>query len=1564
MEAQAATEPRTHSDYTVGWVCALPKEQTAATAMLDRRHGDLPKPPNDHNTYTLGSIGNHNIVIACLPKGEIGTNSAATVATSMANAFPSIKIGLMVGIGGGIPPKVRLGDVVISSPVGQYPGVVQWDLGKAKEGGKFERTGSLNNPPASLRTALTKLETEHEMSGSKIPQYLEDLKDKWPNLAPKYTSCDHLKDPLDVLDNPVRSLRGRIIFLVLLWETILAILRVFLGCWALASMGSGAEQVAGTTVNTAVDRDGGKLRNMRVHYGLIASGNQVIQDATFRDRLDEEFGGHVLCAEMEAAGLMNNFPCIVIRGICDYADSHKNEDWQEHAAAVAAAFAKELLQYVQPSAVVGERPVKDILEQTLKKVHKETSATREDVTQIKSKLGKVEDKEVLDWLTKIDYGPQQSDYLKRRQPGTGQWLLDSEKFKGWLSASNQTLFCPGIPGAGKTILTSVVVDHLGSKFHNDPKIGIAYIYFNFQRQDKQKIDDLLASVLKQIAESQPSVPGSVKDLFDKHKAKRTRPLLDETLRVLQSVAATCSRVFIVVDALDECQTSESCRKRFLSELFNLQKMHGINIFATSRSVTEIVDRFKTSISLEIRASTADVALYLEGHISQLPSFVQQDRRLREEITAGISEAVDGMFLLAQIYLNLLYDKMTPNDIRSTLEVFRNKGQGRAEIQKVGALTSAYNQAMMRIVGQMPGCKKLAMEVLTWITCAKRQLTTLELQHALATKPGKSELDDGDLPCIGDMVSVCAGLVTVDENSGIIRLVHYTTKEYLEGTRPGWNPNAELAITTTCVTYLSFTVFETGFCTTYRKFEERLQSNPLYDYAARNWGHHARKAATSSQVVIDFLESKAKVEASTEALMATNWDRFYPGYAPEVPRNMTGLHLSAYFGVIEAADDLLRSRPGPDLKDAWRRTPLWYAAQNGHEAVVKKLLATGADVNATTGTSGDQTALQAAAGGGHLEVVEKLLAAGADINATSAGGGHLKVVEKLLAAGADVNAAAATSGGKTALQAAAGGGHLEVVEKLLAAGADVNAAAATSGGQTALQAAAGGGHLEVVEKLLAAGADVNAAAATSGGQTALQAAAGGGHLKVVEKLLVAGADVNAAAATSGGKTALQAAAGGGHLKVVEKLLAAGADVNAAAATSGGQTALQAAAGGGHLEVVEKLLEAGADVNAAAATFCGKTALQAAAREGHLEVVEKLLAVGADVNAAAATTFGQTALQAAAGGGHLEVVEKLLAAGADVNAAAATSGGQTALQAAAGGGHLKVVEKLLAAGADINASIDGQTALQVAAGEGYLEVVEKLLVAGADINAAAATSGGKTAIQAAARGGYLEVVEKLLAVGADVNAAAATTFGRTALQAAAGEGHLEVVEKLLVAGADVNAAAATTFGQTALQAAARGGHLKVVEKLLAAGADINATSAGADINTTSGGHTALQAAAGGGHLKVVEKLLVAGADINTAAASIDGQTALQAAAGGGHLKVVEKLLAAGADVNAAAATSGGQTALQAAAGGGHLEVVEKLLAAGADVNAAAASIDGQTALQAAARGGHLEVANRLKAAGTLR
>jgi nucleoside phosphorylase len=250
----------------------------------------------------------------------------------------------MVGIGGGVPKSVRLGDVVVSTPTDGFGGVVQWDFGKTEQGGIFKRTGALNSPPTELLAALTKLEKEHAMEGSKIPQYLEELKKNWPRLVPKYIRSESLKDVLFRADyNHVKSS----------------------AICDMGTSGSGAEEGEEEDDEEEEDEEEGghcihcdqskvvgrKPRDMRVHYGLIASGNQVIKDAAFRDEINTRLGGKVLCFEMEAAGLMNDFPCIVIRGICDYADSHKNKVWQEHAAAVAAAFAKALLSVVPPQEV-------------------------------------------------------------------------------------------------------------------------------------------------------------------------------------------------------------------------------------------------------------------------------------------------------------------------------------------------------------------------------------------------------------------------------------------------------------------------------------------------------------------------------------------------------------------------------------------------------------------------------------------------------------------------------------------------------------------------------------------------------------------------------------------------------------------------------------------------------------------------------------------------------------------------------------------------------------------------------------------------------------------------------------------------------------------------------------------------------------------------------------------------------------------------------------------------------------------------------------------------------------
>ncbi|KAF3041137.1 hypothetical protein E8E12_008455 [Didymella heteroderae] len=319
-----------HEDYTVGWVCALPVELAAAQEMLDEEHSDLKRKvaDNDENLYALGSIGGHHVAIVCLPAGHIGNNPAATVATQMRATFKRIRFGLIVGIGGGVPSAeadVRLGDVVVSQPHGTLAGVVQYDMGKTTLRG-FERTGSLNSPPQILLAAVARVRANELRSRSKLLEHISKLE----GIA-KFQRC---KAGSDILFQATY------------------------------------DHEAGQTCN-GCDPDRQETRPLRdsgeevvVHYGTVASGNQVMRSAAERDRASAELGG-VLCFEMEAAGLMNSFPCLVIRGICDYADSHKNKRWQAYAAGTAAAYAKEVLSAIPPAEVAETHTVEEVIQETV-----------------------------------------------------------------------------------------------------------------------------------------------------------------------------------------------------------------------------------------------------------------------------------------------------------------------------------------------------------------------------------------------------------------------------------------------------------------------------------------------------------------------------------------------------------------------------------------------------------------------------------------------------------------------------------------------------------------------------------------------------------------------------------------------------------------------------------------------------------------------------------------------------------------------------------------------------------------------------------------------------------------------------------------------------------------------------------------------------------------------------------------------------------------------------------------------------------------------------------------------
>lgn len=189
-----------------------------------------------------------------------------------------------------------------------------------------------------------------------------------------------------------------------------------------------------------------------------------------------------------------------------------------------------------------------------------------------------------------------------------------------------------------------MVKNLESTFEHDATIGIAYIYLNFRRKDDQKTENIFSSILKQLAQNQHSLHSNMKSLYDRHATKFTRPTSDEICEVLESVISVYSRVFIVIDALDECEASGGGREQFLAKLFGLQAItHGsISIFATSRLIPEIMDKFSNSLILKINASKDDISKYIDGHFSTLPSFVARNINLQSRIKTSIINAVDGM----------------------------------------------------------------------------------------------------------------------------------------------------------------------------------------------------------------------------------------------------------------------------------------------------------------------------------------------------------------------------------------------------------------------------------------------------------------------------------------------------------------------------------------------------------------------------------------------------------------------------------------------------------------------------------------------------------------------------------------------------------------------------------------------------------------------------------------------------------------------------------------------------------------------------------------------------------
>ncbi|OBT62890.1 hypothetical protein VE03_07604 [Pseudogymnoascus sp. 23342-1-I1] len=775
---------------------------------------------------------------------------------------------------------------------------------------------------------------------------------------------------------------------------------------------------------------------------------------------------------------------------------------------------------------------------------REIKATTTAITSTVNLIQESQDSEqyrvTMDWLSSTNFPAQQSDIISKRQEGTGKWFLESPEFTNFLQGAKQTLFCPGIPGAGKTMVSAIAVDHIWKAFQGD-NVGVAYIYNNYNRREEQTTTKLLSAILKQLVQERP-LYGKPVTILHKQHADRVTPLSHDEIRtVLESVVKSYSKVYIIIDALDEYTDSNHIRSELITILRTVQTSTNTSLMVTSRFNSGTEKLFQGALELEIQANEADVKEYVISRLDRFPKCVRNDKELQAEIQDGIARAVDRMFLLAPLHLDSLEDEITKKAIRSGL---KNLPRGST------AANETYDKAIKRIERQPPRRSERAKTVLSWITYAERQLTTTELCHALAVEEGDSELDEDNIPDIEDITSICAGLVEVDKESNVIRLVHYTTQEYFKGIREVWNPKAQEEIASTCLTYLSFETFDTGRCSSDADFESRLRQSPFLDYAARYWGNHALPVQQEiKRLALLFLCNMNHVSCSTQVMFVP--DNRYADYSQHITKYLT------------------------DAQDSKGKTPLSWAAEMGHDAVVELLLQQdGIAVNSKDELG--QTPLSLAAHWGHDGAVKLLLQQdGIAVNSKdkwdqtplllSAHEGHDLVVRLLLQQD-DIAVNSIDEWDQTPLSLAAREGHDSVV-KLLLQHDDITVDFKDEWGQTALSEAANMGH-EAVVKLLLKRDDVIADSKNYYKRTPLSRAAGMGHETVV-KLLIDRDDVIADSKDNNGRTPLSWAAAELNEEVVN-LFIEREDVVADTKDNNGRTPLSWAAGRGQKAIVKLLV----------------------------------------------------------------------------------------------------------------------------------------------------------------------------------------------------------------------------------------------------------------------------------------------------------------------------------------------------------------------------------------------------------
>ncbi|KAJ5175119.1 uncharacterized protein N7482_000996 [Penicillium canariense] len=890
-----------------------------------------------------------------------------------------------------------------------------------------------------------------------------------------------------------------------------------------------------------------------------------------------------------------------------------------------------------------------------------TREIHRDGQAMKTVVNEARLKEMIEWLSPLNFIAKQSLLFKEQHKGTCKWFLGCEDFRNWKENENAMLFCPGIPGAGKTLLSSIVVNEL-DKLRLSEKGGvkdaaILILYCKWDDSQSQSIDGLVASLAKQVAQRYGVLWEGISELFSKHSKAETCPSRDEYISALSSELMHFPKTFIVVDGLDELRDERS-RLVLLEILTSLRAK--VNIMVTSRPVDNITRHFANierhiycdvcekanlcyqfhcsdcdedvpdgfdlceechdkdercgnrghvlvkqfnSSRIDIAAMEQDLLAYVKWRIGSsdfLQRCVETKTGLMAEIVKRVVEENDGMFLLAKFNMDTLASKMRPGEVVEALRVLPSE------------LDGTYNDAMLRIKDLPSSHREVAMDFLRWVVFAERPLECREIEHAIAISEGNRDIDDDNIIRVQILASMCAGLVKFDE-SDCVRLVHYSAKNFFSqsATQDRWFPDGALKLTSNCFTYLMFDPFQQGACSGPSEaadFDARIQAYPFLRYAAQYWGKHLLQTPGDdlSGLARTLLTDSQRFAAISQALWYVD-DESSASWAGK--DGSTPLHLATHFGLNQLAAELLASGIDPGTKDMNGITPLALAAVRGVSDVAASLIAAGADVNSVDHVG--STPLYSASMCDHPTIVKLLL----DRDEIEV---NLRVTEY------------------TPLMIAAYQGHFEVVKLLLRKpGLEINKRSKTRE-TTALMLAALGNETDVLGALLTH-PDLDINIQDRAGSTALLMAAEDGHRRIVEILLDHGADTEVQQEGTLG-TALNRAIDYNQIPVVQLLLDRGANIHHKDVFQRGM--LHSAAINAQSEILQILLDFDNTLDVNMQDVHGKTTLHDAARSGSDTTTKILLEHGADPTIK--DTYGRTPIYVAREANKTAVLNLLRAA----------------------------------------------------------------------------------------------------------------------------------------------------------------------------------------------------------------------------------------------------------------------------------------------------------------------------------